>query len=335
MNKGVFSITVSMISYNDERILGGCLESIRSQYYNQSKVKILLVDGGSTDSTLSIAKSYGADIISRPDLRDQPHVRGGMAFNTPSTDLILFFSADNRLQENDILSKMAETFYDNDIVGCETQYYGHNTSDPLISRYFSLIGGADPIAVGLGKADRYPHDYQCTRSSCNMEDFDNYFKIKYPKDISKIPTLGANGFLFRRSLIEHTTLSINAAHTDLCVDWIMQGHNCFAFVKNRHVVHLIEVSVFDFIKRRLHYEEMYSPKKIKRIYSVFQKKDILRLIFITVSNMTFIIPFFRSVYGYSIKRDLAWFLHPLMCFIFTLSYSMHFSIKQLKKLYYN
>lgn len=331
MTKKVFSITVSMISYNDERIIGDCLASIRNQDYDQRKVKILLIDGGSTDDTIKIANKYGVDIVSRPDLKNQPYIRGGMAFNTPNTDLILFFSADNRLQERDVLSKMTSTFYDDEVVGCETQYYGHSSSDPLISRYFSLIGGADPVAVGLGRADRAPHDMSNSHLSGKVEDCGYYYKVRFPKDVSKIPTLGANGFMFRKTLIKHTTLAVHAAHTDLCVDWIMHGYDSFSFVKDRHVKHLIEVGVFEFIKRRLYYEEMYSPENIKRIYSVYQKKDFFRLVYIVFTYSTLVIPFIRAVKGFIVVRDSAWFLHPIMCFIFMLSYSSHFLIKLFKK----
>ena len=43
-----------------------------SQDYPKEKLYVLLVDGGSTDNTLQIASNFGAKIISRPDLRDDP-----------------------------------------------------------------------------------------------------------------------------------------------------------------------------------------------------------------------------------------------------------------------
>ena len=92
-NKKNYSVTVSMISYNDEIILEDCLASIRNQDYDQKLINILMVDGGSTDNTLEIAKKYNAIVVSRPDLKNQPTVRGGMGITLPTTDLILSFSA--------------------------------------------------------------------------------------------------------------------------------------------------------------------------------------------------------------------------------------------------
>lgn len=326
-----------MISYNDGEILDECLASIRNQDYDQRLISILMMDGGSDDGTLKIAEKYGATVVFRPDLKDKPDIRGGMAFTIPQTDLILFFSADNRLQERDALTRMVETFLDENIVGCETLRYGFRKSDPVISRYFALIGGADPIAVGLGKADRASHDTRGWRSFGEVTDCGNHYKVRFSGDVSKIPTLGANGFLFRRKLVEKTGLAAHAAHIDICVDLIRQGHNQFAFVKDRHVIHFINVKLISFIKRRLLYAKMYSGENINRVYSVFLAKDFPRLLYIIVFYPTFLIPALRAVKGYMAVRDSAWFLHPIMCCLFTLSYSLHFareilSVRMLRKI---
>ena len=106
------TITILMISYQDEAILEECLASVRHQTYDQSLVKILLVDGGSTDGTEKIARKYNATFISRPDLRDRPGLRGAVSMRTSTTDLVMTLSADNRLQEQDTLEKMVATFID-------------------------------------------------------------------------------------------------------------------------------------------------------------------------------------------------------------------------------
>lgn len=322
MSKKNYSITVSTISYNDESILEDCLISIRNQNYDQKLVNILIIDGGSNDGTLRIAQKYGATIISRPELKNRPDIRGGMAFALPKTDLILFFSADNRLQEPDALAKMIETFIDEDIVACETLRYGYRRIDPILSRYFTLIGGSDPIAVGLGKADRGPYDNDgLWHSFGTVQDCGEYYKIKFEPDASKIPTIGANGFLVRRELIEKMDYKENAAHIDMCVSLIRKGYDTFAFVKDKHVIHYISVRLIPFLKRRLLYADTYSADKIKREYGVFHKKDTARLILIVFTNLTVVVPFLRAIRGYIYVKDIAWFLHPMICFVFTLGYS--------------
>jgi glycosyltransferase involved in cell wall biosynthesis len=326
--KKEYSVTVSMISYNDEAIIEDCLLSIRNQDYDQELVNILMVDGGSTDKTLEIAKKYNVIVVSRPDLKNCPTVRGGMGITLPTTDLILSFSADNRLQEKDLLSKMVDILADEDIVACETLRYGYRKNDPVLSRYFALVGGCDPIGISLGRADRGPYDSNKWHTFGLSQDCGEYFKVKFEPNISKIPPIGANGFLVKRSLLEGIDHKETGAHIDMCVSLIRSGRNTFAFIKNRHIVHYINVKIIPFLKRRILYADTYSADKIKREYKVFQKKDILKLTWIIFINITVIIPLLRAIKGYIYVRDIAWFLHPIMCFIFTIGYGWFY----LKKL---
>ena len=276
---------------------------------------------------------YNAKVISRPDLTNFPNIRAGLALTSAKSDLIMFLSADNRLQENDILSLMVQSLADEDVVASETIKYGYRATDPLLSRYFALIGGIDPIAVGLGKADRKAHDSNRWSGLGIAEDCNFFYKVTFLPDPAKIPTIGANGFLIKRKFIEKSHLAQAAFHIDMCVELIMQGHNKFAFIKDRHVIHFIDVTLISFIKRRLLFANMYeSTKENKRIYSVFDKKDLLKLIILIFYNITILVPFIRAIKGYLIKRDKAWFIHPLISLSFTLSYSFYFIKKFFKQL---
>lgn len=318
------TITVVMISLNDEKILEGCLSSIRKQDYSQDLIKIIIVDGGSTDNTVNIVKKYDAEVIIRPDLKESPNIRAGMALTSAESDLILFVSADNRLQEEDVLSTMVRTLADREIVASETLRYGFHQTDPMLSKYFALIGGADPIAVGLRKADRGPFDRSGWHGYGAAEDCDFYYKVNFPKDISRIPTLGANGFLIKREFLEKTSLASSALHIDMCVELILQGHNKFAFLKDKHVIHFLDLKLLSFLKRRLLYANMYYIENTDRIYSVFHKRDFVKLIIIVLCNITVVIPLLRAFKGYLNKKDVAWFLHPVVSFAFTVGYSLFF-----------
>lgn len=52
-----------MPTYNAEQTIAKALESIRGQQIDQNQIEILIIDGGSTDDTLTIAKKYGATIL--------------------------------------------------------------------------------------------------------------------------------------------------------------------------------------------------------------------------------------------------------------------------------
>lgn len=60
-NKVFFSVV--MPTYNSEKTIEKALTSIRNQKFDQDAIEILVIDGGSTDATLDIAKKYGAKIL--------------------------------------------------------------------------------------------------------------------------------------------------------------------------------------------------------------------------------------------------------------------------------
>ena len=49
-------VSIMIATFNSEKVLPRTLEAIRAQTYPQDKLEILAIDGGSTDSTLEIAK---------------------------------------------------------------------------------------------------------------------------------------------------------------------------------------------------------------------------------------------------------------------------------------
>lgn len=58
-----FSVVV--LTYNSEKTLSSCLESIKSLGYCKKNYEVIVVDGGSRDGTLDIAKEYDVEIVSQ------------------------------------------------------------------------------------------------------------------------------------------------------------------------------------------------------------------------------------------------------------------------------
>lgn len=325
-------VTVIMITLNDEKIIYKCLRSIRMQRYPK-KIQIIIVDGGSTDKTIEIAKKFKAQIIVRPDLLNKPYLRGEIAAKSVKTDISVSFSADNRFREKDCLRKMMEPFLDKEISAVETFRYGFNNNSSLLTKYFALIGGADPIAVALGKADRSPYDKDKWHSFGKVENKKNYFKVTFDDDANKIPTLGANGFAVRSSLFKKFLLK-NSLHIEMCMDFIRSGNNKFAFVRDAHIIHEINIDLLSLCKRRLQWAFIYSPSNIKRKYFVFNfPHDLIRLTFIILSTITIIIPLMRAIKGFVKYRDVAWFLHPFVLLVFLATYGLETIRSFIKNLY--
>lgn len=62
------SASIIIATFNSARILPKVLASIKKQTYPRNRIEILIVDGGSTDKTLTIAKTYHCRIIVNPNV---------------------------------------------------------------------------------------------------------------------------------------------------------------------------------------------------------------------------------------------------------------------------
>ncbi|MFH1196285.1 MAG: glycosyltransferase [bacterium] len=86
-------LTLSMIVKNEEKFLEGCLESVKN-----IADEIVVVDTGSTDKTIEIAKKYGAKIFHFDWISDFSAARN-YALSKSTGKWILYLDADERLSD--------------------------------------------------------------------------------------------------------------------------------------------------------------------------------------------------------------------------------------------
>lgn len=95
------TISVVLATFNEEKNLGDCLESVRSL-----ADEIIVVDGSSQDKTIEIARLFGAKVkitTNKPIF----HINKQMAIDMAASDWILQLDADERISE-----KLAEEIKD-------------------------------------------------------------------------------------------------------------------------------------------------------------------------------------------------------------------------------
>ncbi len=93
---GKSTISVCMIVKNEEQLLAGCLESVRDWVD-----EIIVVDTGSTDKTVEIAKSYGARVFHQQWEGNFSKHRN-YSLELASCDWILIIDADERVESEDV-----------------------------------------------------------------------------------------------------------------------------------------------------------------------------------------------------------------------------------------
>lgn len=311
------SISVIIATFNSENTIQQCLSSVREQNYPQNKIDIILADGASKDKTLSLVKKFNVKVIPvLPNVQNAEYNKG-IGVKAARGELLLMIDHDNVLPHKDWLKKMIEPLKDyNDVVGVETLRYHYDPKASLLDRYFALFGAGDPLAFYLGKADRLSYLYDVYNLCGKATDKGKYYIVRFKPE--KVPTLGANGFLIRRKIfVENAMVDPNHFfHIDVNVDIIRKGFNTYAFVKD-DIIHLTgykNISSFLY-RRKLFMEQFHVKTHAARRYSVYQPKDLVMLLVFIIYAVTFIKPFYDAARGFVKIHDIAWFLHPILCFV--------------------
>jgi glycosyltransferase len=129
-----FSIVTA--TYNAADTLGTCLESVQAQTVD---VEHILIDGGSTDATLKVAKSYKghvAKLVSESDQGIYDAMNKGIGMATG--EIIGILNADDFYASSDILSRVEDVFEDKKIQACYGDVvYVDNKNLNDIKRYWS------------------------------------------------------------------------------------------------------------------------------------------------------------------------------------------------------
>lgn len=321
------TVSVVIAAYNAETTIARVLASIRNQDYPQTLVDITIVDGGSKDRTLEIAKKYTTSIISVDPARQNAEYNKCIGVHRAKGELLFLVDHDNVLPTESVLRRMVQPLLNHpEVVGVETLRYHYDPKASLLDRYFALFGAGDPLAWYLGKADRLSFLYDRYNLAGRARDMGEYYLVTFSPD--RISTLGANGFIIRRSLLmKHAQVDPqHFYHIDVNVDLIRKGYNTYAFIKDG-ILHLSGYkNLWSFLSRRKLFMEQFHlsstgiTARVERRYSVYEPKDKWKLFWFILISLTIIIPLTDSIRGFRKIHDPAWFLHPFLCFVLVILY---------------
>lgn len=308
-------ISVVIPTFNEEERLKACLESIKNQSYPSQKIEILIVDDGSQDRTLEIAKKYktriffsGLHNIERSKSIGVENAKG---------EYIFLIDADNRLTNKLWFSSCLDIFSKSrSVVGIEAWRIKYKKRDGIVNRYSALIGVMNPMVYYLGKwgflsvlKDNWPEKNI-------LKEERNYTIVKY--DLADLPTLGSNGYMTKKSLILKTRWKPYLFHMDSIHDLVAQGHGEFARLKF-DIEHDYAESLLSLFKKLYRNIDLFMKYKKLRRYKY--NLNYLKTFEVFFIMGTFVIPLYDSLRGYLKKQDNAWFIHPFVCFVTVLLYT--------------
>jgi len=313
--------TVSVIipTYNSGDKLGFCLQSIKEQKYNPENIEILIMDGGSTDDTIEIAKTYGAKIIENK--LKTAEAGKSLGIHHATGELILFIDSDNILDQNDWLIMTVKPLSNSDVFASESLYWGYSREHSVVNRYCAMTGVNDPLTIFIGNYSRYSYlTKRWTDLKINSTQYDDG-SIVIDLSKSQIPLLGANGAIFRRNVLENVKTGDYYFDIDAINDIVGRGYSLYARVPTS-VTHLFSSGIRQFIKKtkRRVKDYLYFKKRNVRTYPwmAINSGGIIKFVVFTI----FVVPLFiQALRGYINKPDRAWFFHIPACWITLIIYS--------------
>jgi glycosyltransferase involved in cell wall biosynthesis len=109
------TLSVALAVYNEADNLAACLDSIKGL-----ATEVIIVDGGSTDTTVAIATQYGAKVLHEPN-RTNFHINKQIAIDACTSPWILQLDADERVST--MLAAEIKAIITSDVSGAPDAYY--------------------------------------------------------------------------------------------------------------------------------------------------------------------------------------------------------------------
>jgi glycosyltransferase involved in cell wall biosynthesis len=125
-------------TFNAAKTLGICLESVFRQDYPWERVEVLIVDGGSTDETLAIARKFQCRFLTNPiRFEDGPGAGKDIGFRHASGDIVVFLDSDNELASARWLRNMVAPYLSRPNVVGTFSHLIPKSDGGLLSRYLT------------------------------------------------------------------------------------------------------------------------------------------------------------------------------------------------------
>lgn len=124
-------ISVVTVVFNGEKTLEKTIQSVVNQTY--SNIEYIIIDGASTDDTISIIKKYESKIalwLSKPDHGIYDAMNKGLQIATG--DFLIFMGADDLFINNDVISNFVSKIKNSD---SNRVYYGNVIKVSTKERY--------------------------------------------------------------------------------------------------------------------------------------------------------------------------------------------------------
>lgn len=307
-------VTFSIPTYNSQKYLKNCLDSILAQDYPKEKIEIIIADGGSTDKTLEIARQYTKLIFENK--RRLGEYGTATAAKNAAGDLFVVFAFDNGLVGNDWLKKVSEVFLRHQDLSCFWGRMIASSTDPAIMHYYELIQ-SEPLAYFLNK------NLQKYLKKAQREEIQG-IKVNFFAANPKKPLCwGANGIIYRLKDVKNLFSGENYIGDNETFQYMIEdGKNKAAYSSSLNIYHHTVSSIYHWVSKwKRNYTQIFLKTRHERRIDWFYCGNFkLKMFFWLIYSLLPVFSILHSLYLAARDRNAYWLYHPLMCFLQAITY---------------
>lgn len=144
-------VSIIIATFNSDKVLSMVLNSVKQQTFPKDRIEILIVDGGSNDQTLKIAKRFGCKIINNP--RTEPVYGKFLGFINAKGQYIMYLDHDEVIENKDSITlKLLAFERSRKIKAVLGSGYKNPKGYPFINSYINEFG--DPFSFFIYKLSK-------------------------------------------------------------------------------------------------------------------------------------------------------------------------------------
>lgn len=309
MSSTLPSISIVVPTYNEQRHIKACLDSIFKQDYPKKLLEVFVIDNYSQDKTVDIAKKYPVTLLMSKIKNN--HISKMIAFHKAKGDLFYYMDADLEFKSEDYLSKLVYPLLDNPLIVGSSGKVVQIPHDTSLNRFLTYeTHQRDPVLEYFS-----PSIY-----SSIVEKRETYFLCKY--QLGKIPPIGRCLFWKKKLLKTPIGKAEKFLDLDNLVFLVKSGFCYFAFVPQAQEYHHHVQGIKSLLEKRLrNIRHNFLPHYETREYTWFnlqKKSDILKIIFWIIYAHLIIPAFVRGCVKAIRQRDIycIWY-EPLLTLLLT------------------
>lgn len=239
-------VTVIIPTFNSEKTIGMVLESVKNQTFDQQKIEIVVVDGGSVDKTRGIANQYHCTILENP--QKLPEYAKHIGITYARSQYAVFLDSDEVLLNKD--SFLAKVNYMEQIFVKSKNIITSGLKNPfkngIINNYINSFG--DPFSFFVYNIDGSDYKKSLIKNNYKALETSNVTEFFLsPKNI--IPICDSGGHFFdlrflKKHFDTHKTNIIPQIFTSM-----VSKTGCFAICENDFTAHYTTTHTIEYLKK--------------------------------------------------------------------------------------